>query len=94
VPTDPNPIKVALPFVSGPERADLLVFVESKGRIGKPAADNAAPVAREAKTYAAGTEQQGRRHDWRMPLAANSSGLPNSAASAPLSRLDANRPRH
>ena len=52
VPTDPNPIKVALPFVSGPERADLLVFVESKGRIGSaPAAANAAPVAREAKTY-------------------------------------------
>ncbi len=52
VPSDPNPIKAAIPFISGPERADLLVFVESKGRVGQtPAADATAPVAREAKTY-------------------------------------------
>ncbi len=52
VPADPNPLKAAIPFISGPERADLLVFVESKGRVGQtPAADATAPVAREAKTY-------------------------------------------
>jgi hypothetical protein len=40
VPTDPNPLMQVLPLPSSPPRADLLIFVESKGRVaqsGSPA---------------------------------------------------------
>lgn len=40
----------SLPLLSSPPRADLLVFVESKGRIGQTA-DTVRTSARDAKTY-------------------------------------------
>ena len=50
VPTEPGPLKVPLPWSPSGARADLLVLVESKGKIGdSPTAP--ATAQRDARTY-------------------------------------------
>lgn len=50
VPVDPNPLTAALPGGAAPARADLLVFIESKGKAGQvPTITRAA--GREARSY-------------------------------------------
>lgn len=43
VPVDPNPLLAALPLPQGPARADLLVFVECKGKLSSQAQPLATP---------------------------------------------------
>ena len=50
VPEKPNALMAALPILSQPARADLLVFVESKGQAA-PAREAVRSSARDAKTY-------------------------------------------
>jgi len=49
LPVEPNPLLRVLPIASSPQRADLLVFVESKGKATPPAASIAPATARSAQ---------------------------------------------
>jgi len=49
LPVEPNPLLRVLPIASSPQRADLLVFVESKGKVTPPAASIAPATARSAQ---------------------------------------------
>lgn len=51
VASDPNPLKVAIPFSSSPMRADLLVMVESKENSGPNTPAQPATAVRDHRSY-------------------------------------------
>jgi hypothetical protein len=53
VPTDPHPLLAGIPMLNSVPRADLLVFIESKGKATQPATETTPPLTsqRDTKTY-------------------------------------------
>jgi hypothetical protein len=51
VPTDTGTLKVPMPWSNAGSRADLLVLVENKGKVGDTSPVPVAPTQREARTY-------------------------------------------